>query len=415
MPVHSSRLTHGDLTADWQERFNVERMREYRVERARQTMRKHGVAALLEASPNYIRYLTGLVGYNHPMVRYTLFFADHDPIMFEHDGWYHQMPDQAPWIKEWRPAQAWLVAAPGVEASRYQAKSFAAEIKSELEAKGLLGEKIGINGFDGFANEALREAGVTNLTSSHSLMLEARAVKSADEIKCMKHVAAIVEGMWFKVWETLRPGVTDTELGAIASYTGLMAGADNPVVGGWRSGPLGFDRGFSNTGRIIQTGDLVYGSLCGVTYQGYRTCTYRSFKVAAEPTQKEKDWYKELRDRIDAIIDAIKPGNTTADAAKHFPPATKWGYADEMEVLASEVGHGIGLASGGSYDYPIINRAWSLDFPQEFEEGMCLAVESREGEQRVGGVRLENMLVITKDGAEIIDHFPREEILVAPL
>ena len=86
-----------------------------------------------------------------------------------------------------------------------------------------------------------------------------------------------------------------------------------------------------------------------------------------------------------------------------------------MEVLASEVGHGIGLASGGSYDYPIINRAWSLEFPQVFEEGMCLAVESREGEQRVGGVRLENMLVITKDGAEIIDHFPREEILVAPL
>ena len=45
---------------------------------------------------------------------------------------------------------------------------------------------------------------------------------------------------------------------------------------------------------------------------------------------------------------------------------------------------------------------------------MTIAVESREGETRVGGVRLENMIVVTKNGAEILDHFPREEILVAP-
>jgi Xaa-Pro aminopeptidase len=63
---------------------------------------------------------------------------------------------------------------------------------------------------------------------------------------------------------------------------------------------------------------------------------------------------------------------------------------------------------------PIINRLWSLDHPQVFEEGMTLAVECREGEARVGGTRLENMMVVTKNGAEIMDYFPREEILVAP-
>jgi Xaa-Pro aminopeptidase len=45
---------------------------------------------------------------------------------------------------------------------------------------------------------------------------------------------------------------------------------------------------------------------------------------------------------------------------------------------------------------------------------MTIAVECREGETRVGGVRLENMLVVTKNGAELMDYFPREEILVAP-
>ena len=45
---------------------------------------------------------------------------------------------------------------------------------------------------------------------------------------------------------------------------------------------------------------------------------------------------------------------------------------------------------------------------------MTIAVESREGETRVGGARLENMLVVTENGAEIMDYFPRDEILVAP-
>jgi Xaa-Pro aminopeptidase len=148
---------------------------------------------------------------------------------------------------------------------------------------------------------------------------------------------------------------------------------------------------------------------------GYRTCTYRTFIVGRQPNAKEKDWYKRVLDRVSAIIEEIKPGKTTADAAKHFLPASTWGYKEETEVLASEIGHGIGLGGpGGNYDMPIINRQWSLKYPQVFEEGMAIAVESREGEHRVGGARMENMVVVTKDGAEIMDYFPRDEILVAP-
>ncbi len=79
-------------------------------------------------------------------------------------------------------------------------------------------------------------------------------------------------------------------------------------------------------------------------------------------------------------------------------------------MLTVEIGHGIGLHH--LYDPPVINRQWSFKYPQVFEPGMVIAVESLEGEHGVGGARLENMLVVTKDGAEIIDHFPRDEILV---
>jgi Xaa-Pro aminopeptidase len=349
------------------------------------------------------------------MCRYVLFFAEDDPVVYEHSGHFHQMPDQAPWIKEWRPARSWLTAACGIEASKYEAKPFAADIQKELKTRGLLGEKVGFSAFDGIAREALVNAGVKNLVDSRLMMQESRAIKTPDEIACLKTAAAIVEGVWYRIWESVRPGVRDTDLSGIACKAGYDMGAESAPPGGWRSGPTTFDRGFHQSSRMLQTGDLIYGSLCGLTYMGYATCTYRTFIVNRQPNAKEKGWYKKVRDRLTAVIEEIKPGKTTADAAKHFPPAKSWGYKEECEVLASEIGHGIGLTQGSTnYDIPIINRQWSLKYPQVFEEGMTIAVESREGETRVGGVRLENMIVVTKNGAEIMDHFPRDEILVAP-
>ncbi len=414
MVRYAPKLTFGPATADWQERLNTDRMRKYREERARMMMRKYGIPVMLESGGVNIRYLTALKGFNYPMTRYVLFFAEHDSVMFEHNGYYHQMPDQAPWIKEWRPARAWLTGAPGLDASRDEAKEFAADIKQELEKRGLLGEKIGVSGFDGIAREALNAVGVKNMVDTRNMMLETKAIKNQDEINCLHMVAAIVDGVWYRIWETLKPGIKDTDLSPVAAAAGYEYGAETAVPGGWRTGPTTFDRGFHQTSRILQVGDLVYGSLCGVTYLGYGSCTYRSFIVGRKPTDKEKGWYNKLRDRIDAIIGEIKPGKTTADAAKHFPPASTWGYKNEAEVLASEIGHGIGIRSGANYDMPIINRQWSLKHPQVFEEGMVIAVESREGETRVGGVRLENMVVVTKNGAEILDCFPRDEILEAP-
>ena len=125
MPNYSPKLTFGPDVADWQERLNPERMRQQRMARAQTIMKKHGVAALLDANHHNIRYLTALRGFTYPMCRYVLFFAEHDPVMYEHNGYYHQMPDQCPWIKEWRPAHSWLTGSPGPEASADEAKAFA--------------------------------------------------------------------------------------------------------------------------------------------------------------------------------------------------------------------------------------------------------------------------------------------------
>lgn len=407
----ASKLAWGTATADWQERINVARMRDERAERTRKFMRKNGIPALLAARMDNTRYLTGLRGAEFmPQLWYVLFFAEHDPVVFAHAGWYRQLPAAAPWIKHWRVARAWLAGIGGPEVVQEEGKLFAAEILQELKERGLAGEKLGLLAMDGVAQQFLNAAGIKTM-DFWPTMLEARATKTVDEINCLKTVASICEATWHRIWREMRPGMNDTELSRIAVDELLKSGSDDARPIYFMSGPLTFERGFDRPGRMIETGDLVYAAMCGIGYLGYRSCNYRTFIVGRKPNDKEKDWYKRVLDSIDGIIDAAKPGVSTAELAKHFPPASSWGYKDEAEVLTMEIGHGIGISL---YEYPVINRQWSLKHPKILEAGMTFAVESREGREGEGGVRLENMVVVTENGAEVLDHFPRDEILTAP-
>jgi Xaa-Pro aminopeptidase len=407
----ASKLNFGTAAADTQERINVARMRDERAERARKVMRKYGIPALLVSRPDNTRYLTGIRGAEFmPQLWYVLFFADHDPVVFAHAGWHGQMPAAAPWIKHWRVARAWLGGIGGAEVVQEEGKIFAAEILQELKDRGLAGEKLGLVAMDGVAQQSLNAAGIKTM-DFWPMMLEARATKTEDEINCLKTVASICEATWYRLWRELRPGMNDVDVGRIAVDELIKAGSDDArPINVW-SGPLTFDRGFVRGGRMIETGDLVYAAMCQIGYFGYKSCTYRTFKVGRKPSAKETDWYKQVLDRLDGIIDAAKPGASTADLAVNFPPSSTWGYKDEAEVLTMEIGHGIGLYG---YELPVINRQWSLKHPQILEAGMTFAVESREGREGEGGVRLENMVVVTETGAEVMDHFPRDEILTAP-
>ncbi len=405
----ASKLSFGPLMADWQERVNIPRLREERAERARRIMKKHGISAILASELPSIRYLTGLRVAPLHQTTYLLFFAEHDPVMFAHAGWYQQMPEDAPWIKNWRIARAWFSGIAGPGATSQETKLFATEIYQELKERGLEKEKLAVIAIDDLGKEALKKEGL-NLVPGWPMMLEMRTIKTQDEITCFKIVASMCSAAYQRVWEGLRPGITDIDVTRLARNALYDVGSDAPWVA-TRSGPVSFERAFYDTGRIIEPGDLLYVHLCRTQFMGYCACIYRTFLAGRQPTDKERGWYNKLRDRLDGVIDAIKPGATTADAAKHFPPASSWGYKDEAEVFTVEYGPGIGLSE--LYDPPIINRMWSFDHPQEIQPGMVIAVESLEGEHRVGGVRLENMLVVTETGTEIIDHFPRDEILVA--
>lgn len=402
-------------SSDTFEGINTARMREERAAKAKKEMKKQGVAAMVVTVAPNVRYLTGFHWYEFtPYLSYCLFFAEGDPVVFAHAGSYQQMPEEMPWIKHWRIARCTCGDTGTAAAIKEEYDLFAKEIHEELQQRKLEKEKLGIIGFDTWAREALKAKGL-NVVEAFALLQEAATCKTVDEVNCLRLAADLVAVGWQRFMDFTRPGMTTGEVHREVYQAISAAGADH--VGGFPiSGPMCFERNVTIMPRRINKGDMLYYPLCGTSYLSYTACLYRSFKVGADPTAQEKGWYKRVKDTLDACVEATKIGNTTADAAKCFPPASKWGYKDEADVLTIEWGHGIGLVTGEPgavhYNMPAINRYWSLKHPQPFEEGMVIAYESCEGEHRVGGARLEYDILVTKDGPVRLDSFPADEIMV---
>jgi len=411
----SPKLTFGPGISDLREGVNIPRMREERAARMKQILKQHGVPAVLVTFEPNVRYLTGFSWTEFmPFMSYTLFFAEDDPIIFAHAGSYHQMPDQMPWIKHWRIARSWLAGICGAEAMQEEVELFAKDIHKELQDHGLAGEKLGIIGFDQPAREGLRKEGLT-VVEAWPLLMEAAKIKTQDEITCFKMAASFCSSGWQKLIDNFRIGMTVGKLRRAIMEAMMDAGAETSRCN-IQSGPLSFERSVTYPlDRRIEYGDIMVVPECGTRYLGYPSCLYRCFIAGRKPTDEEKGWYKRVKDTLDAAMEATKVGNTTADAAAAYPPASKWGYKDEAEVLTVEMGHGLQMPALGatvvSYGLPVINRQWSLKHPQPFEKGMIIAYESLEGEHRVNGARIEDMVVVTDDGCEILDHFPRDEII----
>jgi Xaa-Pro aminopeptidase len=150
--------------------------------------------------------------------------------------------------------------------------------------------------------------------------------------------------------------------------------------------------------------------LAALTWNGYKSCYYRTYCVGKRPSQEQKDYYATALKWLYDSIHAVRPGATTRDIALQWPSAREaWGYEEEDQAAANLWGHGLGLAQ---YDQPVISRIWSLDHPIEIRPGMVFALETQHGKRYEWGVRIEEMLIVNDHGFEIISHFPVEEITV---
>jgi Xaa-Pro aminopeptidase len=219
----------------------------------------------------------------------------------------------------------------------------------------------------------------------------------------------MVDVAYDELYRAMKPGMKENDAVALMSNVLYSMGSEYVeavnAISGERCSP--HPHVFSD--RTLRPGDPVYYDVLH-SYMGYRTCYYRTFSVGYAP-HAMVDAYKRCRDYIDASIELIRPGRTTAQVASVWPKAKEFGFPDEEAAFALQFGHGIGLAI---WEKPVISRLVSFNQEYVLKPGMVFALEtfwpSTDG---WSAARIEEEIVVTETGHEVITRFPAEELLVA--
>ncbi len=415
-----SEGSFGTAVKDWQERLDVHQMREERVRRAQEALAKHGLCGILSINEYNTRYITGT---NTPAwtrensgLRYSLLPLGGKPVVYEQGDIGYHTERNVPWL-EGRVESAitgagWTGYIMGPSAQEAQTKKMVRQIKAQLERDGVdLKQPLGLDYWDVTLVEALGREGI-KVFNGWPAMYDAREYKTEGEVECLRICCAIGEGMFQKLKENIKPGVRENELLGVMINEGYRLGA-NWCGGSFpASGPMTWPNIRHFGDRIIRPGDVVIADVYKTSFLEYKICYYRTFSVG-KPHPKTVEAYKRALDWLYDSIDVIRDGITTKDIAEKWPDSTKvWadiGVVNEDMSAGNNWAHGIGLSL---YERPIVWRAVSLDHPMPIKENMTFAIETQEGDGHGQGVRIEEMLRVTKTGCEIMSRWPIEEITV---
>jgi Xaa-Pro dipeptidase len=410
-------LDFGIEIADNVKKLDLAKMRQYRVARAKEHMKKDGLGAMLMYEPWNIRYTAGfnVLVYARSEPRfYALLTRNSDHPYLWGMGMVHEVyREQMPWLK----GEVRLCKQPVGWMTTDQKDAFAGAYETEiadiLHEHGVKDEPLGVDSLAGGSIFALQQAfervGV-KLVDGRNTMLEARMVKCQEEIELLRISAAISEAAHADIRDAIRPGVTERGIAAIAAKRCLEMGAEwlegFVVSSGPNTNPN--RRGWSD--RIIRPGDMIFVDIIGSQFLGYRTCVYRCF-TCGRATAEQKDMYQACYEMLYAGMKPIRAGTTYMDIVDEWPEPEHWGYSKEEEHMVWEnaLCHGLGL---GQYDLPHINKQTARANPDaKLEENMVLAVEVWEG-KRGGkqGCRLEEVVAVTKDGYDLLTKFPVSEL-----
>jgi len=402
--------TYGLTGVDWEARVDYERLRTERLTRIKRLLKESELGALLCFDMNNIRYITAThIGTwaMDKLARFTLLPQDDDPILWDFGSAarHHQL--YCPWLGE--RSRAGISTQRGAmlpEAGR--AEDVAHKIRVELEQRGLLNEPLGVDAIELPVLFALQAEGI-KVVDGQQLMQKARLIKTVDEVTLLNTACMMVDAAYDELYRFMKPGVRENECVGLVSKVLYDMGSEHVegvnAISGERCSP--HPHVFSD--RSLRPGDPAYFDILH-SYNGYRTCYYRTFAIGSA-SQAQVDAYKKCREILDVAIATIKPGVTTADVVKLWPKAEEFGFPNEEAAFALQYGHGVGLSI---WEKPIFSRLVSLDHPEVIEEGMVFALETFwPASDGWSAARIEEQLVVTKDGCEVITRFPAEELLVA--
>jgi Xaa-Pro aminopeptidase len=401
----------GHGAVDFEERVDFARLRDYRLARARASLDSSECGAFLLFDFYNIRYTTqtwigGALG--DKMTRYALLTRDGEPMLWDFGSAakHHQL--YSPWLEPENCRAGMLGLRGAISPAAGLMRQAVTQIKDLLVQAGVADSPIGVDIVEPpFLFEMQRQG--LKVADAQQLMLDAREIKSNDEITLLSQAAAMVDGVYQDIVEALKPGVRENEIVALANKRLYEMGSDQVeainAVSGERCNP--HPHNFSD--RLIRPGDQAFFDIIQ-SYNGYRTCYYRTFSVGSA-TDPQRDAYARAREWMDAAIEIVKPGVGTDDVARVWPAATDFGFTDEMAAFGLQFGHGLGL---GLHERPIISRLNSLGDPVEIKPGMVFALETYcPASDGFSAARIEEEVVVTRTGVEVLTKFPARDLFIA--
>jgi Xaa-Pro aminopeptidase len=402
--------TYGPMAVDWENRIDFGRLRSERLDRAKALLKKSEMGALLCFDMNNVRYLTAThIGTwaQDKISRFSLLPQNDEPILWDFGSAARHHQQNCPWLGERSRAGIPLLRG-AMSPEMGRAENVARKIKSELEARGLHKEPLGIDVVEPPILFALQREGIT-VVDGQQLMSDARVIKTVDEISLLNHSAMMVDAAYDELYRAMKPGMSENQAVGLASKLLYDLGSEYVeavnAISGERCNP--HPHVFSD--RVLRPGDPVYYDILH-SYMGYRTCYYRCFTIGYA-SHAMIDAYKRCREYLDAAISLVQPGRTTAEIAAVWPRAQEFGFPDEEAAFALQFGHGVGLAI---WEKPVISRLVSLEHAHEIKPGMVFALEtfwpSTDG---WSAARIEEEIVVTATGHEVITRFPAEQLMVA--
>jgi Xaa-Pro aminopeptidase len=415
--------TNGTNAVDWEARVDMARLRGNRLDKLKAELEQSDLGALLTFDFHNIRYMTGThIGTwaMDKLIRFALLPRSGEPIVWDfgsaarHHQLYNpwlsgvqMMPDgsQAPY----EGARAGISTLRGaIPPGADRAGSVATKVKEVLSQFGLQNEPVGVDVIEMPVLSAFAKEGIS-LVDGQQVFLAARRIKTSDEISLLTQAVSMVDAAYEDLYDFLRPGVRENECVALVNKTLYDLGSEHVegvnAISGERCSP--HPHVFSD--RLIRPGDPAFFDILH-SFNGYRTCYYRTFAVGSA-SSAQRDAYTKCRELIDSAIALVKPGATTADIVAVWPSAQEFGFADEEAAFGLQYGHGVGLSI---WERPIFSRMISFDHPEVLEEGMVFALETYwPAKDGWSAARIEEEMVVTADGCEVITKFPADELLVA--
>ena len=392
------------------EGIDLKAVRAYRLGRVRAEMAKRDIAAVILSDPINIRYATGtrnmqVFSMRNAPSRYLLLTVEKS-ILFEFTGCLH-LADGFETVDEVRPARTASFVAAGPAIAERE-KVWAAEMADLITS--LVGKNVsvGMERMNAGAAIALQNLGFRIVDAQEPVEM-ARAIKSDEEMKCVRASLRATEIGVGKLRDAIQPGMTENELCSVLHQSIIAKNGDycetRLLNSGERTNPW-FQETSNNT---IGKNELIALDTDVVGCHGYYSDFSRTFHSGPDaPSQQQRTLYKVAMEQVHHNMDIIKAGMSFRDYAVQAWDIPEKYYANRYYLSA----HGCGMTG----EYPYLYH--SGDFPDAgydgvIEAGMTICVESYIGEENGSeGVKLEQQLLVTETGTELLSQFPFEEALM---